>query len=104
MDERKVYADALDTWGAEAQTKMLFEEIGELMQAVCKAGRVTNWEQRMEVWHNIAEEIADVSIMLGQMALLFDVEDAVEVQKREKIERLMKRLEAAHNREGGDET
>ena len=102
MDERNVYADALNTWGAEAQTKMLFEEIGELMQAVCKAGRVKNWEQRTEVWHNIAEEIADVSIMLGQMAVLFDVEDGVEICKREKIKRLVKRLEAARNGEGAE--
>ncbi len=96
MNERKVYKDALETWGAEAQTKMLFEEIGELMQAVCKASRVDNWEKRMEVWHNIAEEIADVKIMLGQMEILFDVEDAVEACGQEKITRLAKRLEAAH--------
>lgn len=82
---------------------MLFEEIGELIQAVCKAGRVKNWEQRMKVWHNIAEEIADVSIMLGQMAVLIDVEDSVENCKREKIARLVKRLEAAHNGEGAGE-
>ena len=46
---------------------MLFEEIGELMQAICKASRVKNWEQRIKVWSNIAEEIADVKIMLEQM-------------------------------------
>jgi len=99
MDSRKVYEDALRTWGAEAQTKMLFEEIGELMQAVCKASRVDNWEKRMEVWHNIAEEIADVKIMLGQMEILFDVEDAVEEYKRKKIARLVERLEKAHAKE-----
>ena len=93
---RNIFQDAVRTWGEEAQIKMLFEEIGELMQAVCKAGRVKNWEQRMKVWSNIAEEIADVSIMLGQMALLFDVEDSVENQKREKIARLAERLEEAH--------
>jgi len=96
MDNREVFRDALRTWGAEAQTKMLFEEIGELMQAVCKASRVNNWEKRMEGWHNIAEEIADVKIMLGQMEIMFDVEDAVEECEREKIARLVKRLEAAH--------
>lgn len=100
MDNRKVYKDALDTWGAEAQTKMLFEEIGELMQAVCKASRVKNWDQRMKVWHNIAEEIADVKIMLDQMEILFDVEDAVEACKEEKIARLAKRLEEVHERSG----
>lgn len=96
MDDRSVYFDALQTWGAEAQTRMLFEEIGELLQAVCKAGRTENWQQRIEVWHNIAEEIADVKIMLGQMEILFDVEDAVEVCKQEKIDRLRRRLEKAH--------
>ena len=100
MNNRNVYEDALRTWGAEAQTKMLFEEIGELMQAVCKASRVENWEQRMEVWYNIAEEIADVTIMLGQMAVLFDVEDAVEACKQEKIARLVERLEKAHAKKG----
>ncbi len=103
MDSRKVYEDALHTWGAEAQTKMLFEEIGKLMQAVCKAGRVKNWEQRAEVWHNIAEEIADVKIMLRQMEILFDVENAVEECEREKIARLVNRLEAAHAKEGAGE-
>jgi len=103
MNERKVFKDALETWGAEAQTKMLFEEIGELMQAVCKASRVENWEKRMEVWQNIAEEIADVKIMLGQMEILFDVEDAVEVCRQEKIARLVKRLEKAHAGKGAGE-
>ncbi len=103
MNNREVYEDALRTWGAEAQIKMLFEEIGELMQAVCKTGRVENWEQRMEVWRNVAEEIADVKIMLGQMEVLFDVEIAVEAIKKEKINRLVKRLEAAHAKEGAEE-
>lgn len=99
MDNRSVYVDALSTWGEEAQTRMLFEEIGELLQAVCKAGRVKNWEQRMEVWHNIAEEIADVKIMLEQMEVLFDVEDTVEICKEEKMARLAERLKKAHERE-----
>ncbi len=103
MDSRKVYEDALRTWGAEAQIRMLFEEIGELMQAVCKAGRVKNWNQRAEVWHNIAEEIADVKIMLKQMEILFDVEDAVEDCERNKVDRLVKRLEAAHAGVGAGE-
>lgn len=98
-----MYEDALRTWGEDAQTKMLFEEIGELMQAVCKAGRVETWEQRMEAWHHIAEEIADVKIMLGQMEVLFDIEDAVDACKEEKIERLVERLKKAHAGKGAGE-
>ena len=41
----------------------------------------------------IAEEIADVQIMLEQMMILHDCEDLVEVQKFKKTHRLKVRLE-----------
>ena len=41
----------------------------------------------------IAEEIADVQIMLEQMMILHDCEDLVEVQKFKKTHRLNVRLE-----------
>ena len=84
-----IYRAALDTFGTEAQTKMLFEEMGELMSAICKHSR-----GRDEVAH-IAEEIADVHIMLDQMAVLFNCEAEVERQKRYKLKRLEQRIEAA---------
>lgn len=42
---------------------------------------------------NIAEEIADVGIMLDQMAIEFEVEDAVAEQRSYKVQRLRSRLE-----------
>lgn len=42
---------------------------------------------------HIAEEIADVEIMLGQMKLLFDIEEMVESYKRHKLARLGERIE-----------
>ena len=44
---------------------------------------------------NIAEEIADVGIMLDQMAIEFEVEDAVAEQRAHKVQRLRSRLEYA---------
>jgi len=82
-----IYRAALETFGTEAQTKMLFEEIGELMSAICKHSR-----GRDKVAH-IAEEIADVHIMLDQMAVLFNCEDEVERMKRYKLRRLEQRIE-----------
>ena len=66
---------------------MLFEEMAELQNAVCKQmrGRVTNID--------IAEEVADVEIMLEQMKLIFSIENDVEEWKCCKIRRLAKRLE-----------
>lgn len=42
---------------------------------------------------NIAEEIADVGIMLDQMAIEFKVEDAVSKQRQYKAERLRERID-----------
>ena len=42
---------------------------------------------------NIAEEIADVGIMLDQMAIEFEVEDAVAEQRAHKVRRLRERME-----------
>lgn len=89
METHEIYRAALETFGAEAQAKMLFEEIGELMSAICKHAR-----GRDKVAH-IAEEIADVHIMLDQMAVLFNCEDEVERQKRYKLRRLEQRIEEA---------
>lgn len=84
-----IYRAALDTYGTDAQTKMLFEEIGELMSAVCKHSR-----GRDKVAH-IAEEIADVHIMLDQMAVMFNCEGEMERMKRYKLRRLEQRIEEA---------
>ena len=89
METNEIYRAALETFGAEAQTKMLFEEIGELMAAICQYSR-----GRDKVTH-VAEEIADVRIMLDQMAVLFGCEDEVERQRRYKLRRLEQRIEEA---------
>ena len=48
-----------------------------------------------DTYANIAEEIADVGIMLDQMAIEFEVEDAVADQRAYKVQRLRSRLEYA---------
>ena len=74
----KIYCEALNKWGAEAQTLMVFEEMSELQKELCKHARGKNNREA------IAEEIADVQIMLEQMMILHDCEDLVEVQKFKK--------------------
>ena len=91
METPEIYRAALDTFGAESQTKMLFEEIGELMTAICQYSR-----GRDKVAH-VAEEIADVRIMLDQMTVLFKCEDEVERQRRYKLRRLEQRIEEEHH-------
>jgi len=86
MSEREVFETALKTWGANPQTIMVFEEMSELQKELCKHARgKENVEQ-------IAEEIADVQIMLEQMILLHGCEEAVRAYRCSKIERLKIRL------------
>ena len=64
----KIYCEALNKWGAEAQTLMGFEEMSELQKELCKHARGKDNREA------IAEEIADVQIMLEQMMILHDCE------------------------------
>ncbi|ARE87744.1 hypothetical protein [Clostridium formicaceticum] len=87
INKKEVYKKALETWGQEAQITMVFEEMSELQKELCKALRGN------KVTGNIAEEIADVEIMLEQMKLLFGIESLVRANKIYKLERLDERLE-----------
>lgn len=56
---------AICTYGKGMQIQMLFEEMSELQNAICKCNR-----GRDTVDH-ICEEIADVMIMCMQMAIIY---------------------------------
>ncbi|MBC8546472.1 hypothetical protein H8711_05930 [Clostridiaceae bacterium NSJ-31] len=91
----ETYKAALELWGAEAQTLMAMEEMAELQKELCKHAR--GKENRKE----IAEEIADVRIMLDQMAILHDCEELAGKFKEQKIERLGKLIRRKKGAEEG---
>lgn len=76
---------AVSTYGKEAQTQMLFEEMSELQNALCKYAR-----GRDNADH-VCEEIADVMIMCMQMAQIFGQKE-VEKWANQKMLRLAERL------------
>jgi NTP pyrophosphatase (non-canonical NTP hydrolase) len=53
-----IHQELLDKFGAEHQKLKCIEELSELIQAIAKGS-------------NIAEEIADVNILLKQMKILY---------------------------------
>lgn len=85
MDEGKVYRAALTLWGADAQTLMAFEEMAELQKELCKHARGKDNRDA------IAEEIADVEIMLAQMKILHGCVGLSAGYKEKKLERLAAR-------------
>lgn len=76
---------AVKTYGNEAQTKMLFEEMAELQNALCKLSR------GRDTADHVCEEIADVMIMCFQMAQIYGTKQ-VEQWAQHKIVRLNERL------------
>ena len=66
-----VYEDAIALWGAENQEKMVVEEMSELTKEICK-----HWRGRDNL-DAIADEIADVTIMLEQLRMIYNLNDAV---------------------------
>lgn len=96
MYNEELYKQALDYWGYEAQVDMCVEESSELIQALCKYKRAElNTLEESKAIRNVAEEIADVEIMLEQMKLLFGVYEQVEMEKDFKLSRLRERLSDA---------
>lgn len=86
MHERDILQAAIARWGKDAQTKMVLEEMSELQKEICKM-----WRGK-ENTANIAEEVADVEIMLNQLKLMLDIEDTVRKYKSAKLIRLQERL------------
>lgn len=82
VDCNEVYKEAIDTFGDISQMMMVIEEMAELQKEISK-----NFRGEKNITH-IAEEIADVEIMLEQMKLLFDISKDVEVWREAKTKRL----------------
>ncbi|MDE6469350.1 MAG: hypothetical protein K2L28_10715 [Muribaculaceae bacterium] len=76
---------AIKTYGKEAQTQMLFEEMAELQNALCKLARNRGTVDQ------VCEEIADVMIMCLQMAHIYGTK-CVEQWANLKMIRLKDRL------------
>lgn len=92
--EAKILEGAIAKWGPDLQTDVAIEEMCELIQAIAKYRRALagfEWyDQELEpVRQHIREEMADVSIMLRQLELIYGGYADEEIQKLERLERLV---------------
>lgn len=88
-DRKKVYQSALRKWGVDLQTMMAVEEMSELTKEICKIKR-----GKMDL-DALADEIADVTIMLEQLREIYGLNDAVCDHMDAKILRLQSRVGGA---------
>ena len=77
----QILCAAINHFGPGAQQIKAIEELSELIQALAKSDR-----------DNIAEEMADVRIMLEQLMMAFDLHLKVEDWEAKKVARLENNL------------
>lgn len=95
--EEETFKAAFQKYGEPHQLMILFEEMAELMKEVSKGIRYSKEIKR----NSIAEEIADVEIMLEQCKMIFDIpDDDVEGWRLDKIVRLRHTLGIIKQMEG----
>ena len=88
---QQVYTNALIAYGERSQMVVAVEELSECQKEICKFLRGFGNAG------NLAEEIADATIMLEQMRYIFGLNDLVCQKMDEKIMRLDARLGGKKN-------
>ena len=87
----ELYEKLITKYGRGCQTTKALEELSELIQAICKYKSKLysgNLNQMDAVLANVAEEMADVEIMLEQLKIIFDNAEYVSKWKHLKQERI----------------
>lgn len=83
-----------DHYGLNAQLNVATEELAELIQAIARFRHV-NERDMLELARRknlVAEEIADVEVMLAQIKYLMKIDERVEAVAKYEIERQLKRM------------
>lgn len=95
IDKPDVLQWAIEKYGDEKQIDVAIEEMAELIKALLKHRRASYNPEAKDcaiLQDNIAEEMADVYIMLAQLIMIFRNSNQVQRYIQAKIDRLEKRL------------
>lgn len=90
----EVLQQVIDTYGSHAQEEMAIEEMSELTKAIVKRHRAADKPSYDKAMSGIAEEMADVIIMLTQLLMFYGNRKDVQRAVDEKVKRLAGRLES----------
>lgn len=102
--EALILETAIKVYGPEAQAIVAIEECSELQRALTKWLRLCDASRKgafrldpKEAIPNILEEMADVSIMLNQLSLIFGDCNEQEIAKLERLEARVCKTNGAAN-------
>lgn len=92
VSEEELYKAAVQKFGERAQILVAIEEMSELTKALLKYIRHEDFNQGDydDIVESIAEERADVSIMLNQLAVIFGKNEDAETEKLEHLADIIK--------------
>lgn len=80
----------INHYGVNAQQRQLVEEVFELQEAIIQYEKPRRYHSK----EHIAEEIADVMVMLKQFQLYYDIStEEIEKIMQYKVDRQIKRIE-----------
>lgn len=83
----------IDNYGTKHQEDIAIEELAELQKAILKHRRKRSKKRRKA----IIDEIADVSVMLEQLKIIYSCHKEVDERVDYKIERQIKRIKKKYN-------
>ena len=86
-----ILRNAVAFYGRSKQELKAIEELGELIRAIARA-RTCDDEERDTALENLAEEMADVEIMLEQLKIIHDNRDKIKIWRSIKLGRLRVRM------------
>lgn len=93
MMKKELIEKIIDKYGIQIQSNIAMEECAELIQAISKCLRSKEIVP-MTVREHLIEEMADVSICLDQLKVMYCIDDyEIDSWKKMKEERLIKRAE-----------
>lgn len=92
VSEEELYKAAVQKFGERAQILVTIEEMSELTKALLKYIRHEDFNQGDydDIVESIAEERADVSIMLNQLTVIFGKNEDAETEKLEHLADIVK--------------
>lgn len=96
LDPFDIFNKAVKVYDNDSRIDLAIEEMSELIKALLKYRRMVNGTEAYDadaIADNIAEETADVQIMLDQLCIIFKNNKQVHKHWFSKVDRLRKRIE-----------
>lgn len=90
MDINQLYTAAIDKWGIDNQIIVAIEEAAEFQKELTR--KLRNGTDNSQFDSLLADEMADLSIMIEQVTAMFNLKKDVEKSRRYKLNRLAERI------------